>query len=51
MNSAVNNILKKAAISFVMGLATTTGSIVANHVYKKSTETSKARKQKATESK
>lgn len=47
----MNKILKKAAISFVMGVATTAGSIVSNHVYKKAIEKSNSKKQKATESK
>lgn len=48
----MNSILRKAGVSFIVGLATAAGSIVSNHVYKKAMEASKTRKdKKATESK
>lgn len=42
----MNKLIRKAGVSFIVGLATAAGSIVSNHVYKKAMEASKNRKEK-----
>ena len=42
----MNQLIKKAGVSFIVGLSTAAGSIVSNHVYKKTMEASKRRKEK-----